>query len=209
MNALHAPLVLGLVLLLGMRAVAEDARAPRVVLVIHGGAGVRPKARMTPELARKFTEDLTKALETGYKALQRDKGTSLDAVEASIRVLEDSPLFNAGKGAVFTNDGRNELDASIMEGKDRNAGAVGAVTIIKNPISAARAVMEKSPHVLMVGRGAELFATRVGLEIVDPSYFWTLERWNALKEAQEEERKKGKKEGTWAPPLNRYFGTVG
>src|SRR5439155_7467581 len=104
-------------------------------------------------------------------------GTSLDAVEAAIRVLEDSPLFNAGKGAVFTHEGKNELDASIMDGKTLKAGAVAGVTIIKNPISAARAVMEKSKHVMMIGRGAEVFATKTGLEIVDPAYFWTEPRW--------------------------------
>src|SRR5205823_9925478 len=112
----------------------------------------------------------------------RGGGSSVDAVEASIRILEDSPLFNAGKGAVFTHEGKNELDAAIMDGKTMKAGAVAAVTIIKNPISAARAVMEKSPHVMLIGRGAELFATKMGLDIVDPSYFWTERRWKALQQ---------------------------
>jgi beta-aspartyl-peptidase (threonine type) len=209
-HVLHAPLVLGLLLVVAtLSAGAEPAE--RVVLVIHGGAGVKPKDKMTPALKRQFEDDLRKALEAGQKALKSEKGTSLDAVEAAIRVMEDSPLFNAGKGAVFTHDGRNELDASIMEGKHKKAGAVAGVTILKNPITAARAVMEKSPHVLLIGRGAELFATEQKLEIVDPSYFWTLERWNALKEALEEEkkRKEPRNKGGWVPPLKRYFGTVG
>ncbi|HEU4523337.1 MAG TPA: isoaspartyl peptidase/L-asparaginase, partial [Thermoanaerobaculia bacterium] len=112
-----------------------------------------------------------------------------------IRILEDNPLFNAGKGAVFTHDGRNELDASIMDGRNKAAGAVAGVTIIRNPITAARAVMERSKHVMMVGKGAELFATKMGLEIVDPSYFWTERRWKALQQELMEDEKK--------------FGTVG
>jgi beta-aspartyl-peptidase (threonine type) len=134
------------------------------------------------------------------------EGTSLDAVESAIRVLEDSPRFNAGKGAVFTNEGRNELDASIMEGKEKNAGAVAGVTVIKNPISAARAVMEKSRHVMMAGPGAEKFAREVGLTIVDPSYFYTKERWDALQRAKEAEKKKQGSRDSTEP---RYFGTVG
>lgn len=208
MNLLHGSAALGLVLMFAaLAAGADPAKAERVVLVIHGGAGVKPKDKMTPALKRQFEDDLKKALQQGQKAL--DRGTSLDAVEAAIRVLEDSPLFNAGKGAVFTHDGRNELDASIMDGKTRKAGAVAAVTVLRNPIIAARAVMEKSPHVMLVGRGAELFATQQGLDIVDPQYFWTLERWNALKEALEAEKKKPGKQGGWNPPFNRYFGTVG
>jgi beta-aspartyl-peptidase (threonine type) len=147
------------------------------------------------------------ALKEGHAALK--KGTSLDAVEAAIRVLEDSPLFNAGKGAVFTSDGRNELDASIMEGKERHAGAVAGVTTIKNPIAAARVVMEKSPHVLMVGRGAELFAAEQGVETVDPKYFHTEERWKALEKAREAEKKKDPGKGGEGLKPRRYHGTVG
>ncbi len=201
-------LALVLMLLVSLAAIAGEVPPPHVVLVIHGGAGVKPKDKMTPEMAKQYEADLTKALQAGFKALQKNKGGSLDAVETAIRVLEDSPLFNAGKGSVFTHEGRNELDASIMEGKSKKAGAVAGVTIIKNPITAARAVMEKSPHVMLTGRGAELFATRQGLEVVDPLYFWTKERWDALKEALDEEKKMDKK-GGWKPPLNRYFGTVG
>src|SRR5262245_32208823 len=126
MHNLHAPMVLCLVLLVAVAGFADEA-APRVVLVIHGGAGVRPKSEMTPRLKTEFEDALTKALQEGHAALKREKGTSVDAVEAAIRVMEDSPLFNAGKGAVFTNDGRNELDAAIMEGKERKAGAVAGV----------------------------------------------------------------------------------
>ena len=206
MTHLHGSLALILVVLIATTAIAEDAKPVRAVLVIHGGAGVRPKEKMTPALKREFEADLTKALEAGYKALEKG---SLDAVVEAIRVMEDSPRFNAGKGAVFTSDWRNELDASIMEGKTKNAGAVAAVTIIKNPITAARAVMEKSQHVMLIGRGAEVFATQQRLDIVDPSYFWTQERWDALKEAKQEEEKRGGKKGGWKPPLKRYFGTVG
>jgi beta-aspartyl-peptidase (threonine type) len=150
---------------------------------------------------KKFTDVLEEALQKGYAKLKQNKpGAALDAVEAAIRVMEDSPLFNAGKGAVFTRDGHNELDSSIMEGKEKKAGAVAGVTIIKNPISAARAVMEHSPHVMLIGRGAELFAIEQKLEIVHPDYFWTEQRW---KELQEAKKKKGDKR--FAGPT----GTVG
>jgi len=127
------------------------------VLVIHGGAGTILKSQMTPEKEKAYQQGLNDALQTGYDILSKG-GTALDAVEASIKVLEDNPLFNAGKGAVFTNEGKNELDASIMDGKTLKAGAVAGVTTIKNPITAARAVMDKSEHVMMAGKGAEKFA---------------------------------------------------
>ncbi|MDX1584219.1 MAG: isoaspartyl peptidase/L-asparaginase, partial [Thermoanaerobaculia bacterium] len=151
----------------------------RFSLVLHGGAGTITRADMTAEKEAAYREKLEEALGTGYEILAAG-GSGLDAVEATIRIMEDSPLFNAGKGAVFTHHGRNELDASIMDGATKDAGAVASLTIIKNPISAARAVMEKSPHVMMAGEGANLFATSVGLEVVDPSYFWTERRWEAL-----------------------------
>ena len=153
----------------------------KIMLVMHGGAGTITRQSMTPEMEKQYRETLEQALRAGHAILAKG-GTSIDAVEASIRILEDSPLFNAGKGAVFTHEGKNELDAAIMDGKTMKAGAVAAVTIIKNPISAARAVMEKSPHVMLIGRGAELFATKMGLDIVDPSYFWTERRWKALQQ---------------------------
>jgi beta-aspartyl-peptidase (threonine type) len=162
------------------------AQPPRIMLVMHGGAGTITRQSMTPDMEKQYRETLEQALRTGHAVLAKG-GTSLDAVEASIRILEDSPLFNAGKGAVFTHEGRNELDAAIMDGKNKRAGSVAGVTIIRNPISAARAVMEKSPHVMMSGHGAELFATQAGLEIVDPSYFWTERRWKDLQRELQKE----------------------
>jgi beta-aspartyl-peptidase (threonine type) len=184
---------------------APPANAARkLVLVVHGGEGDLPE-KMTKELEKQHREVLEEALQKGYAKLK--KGTSIDAVEAAIRVLEDSPLFNAGKGAVFTHEGTNELDASIMEGKDKKAGAVAGVTIVKNPITAARAVMESNKHVLLVGRGAELFAIKQKLEVVHPEYFWTEQRWNELQEALRKEAKE-RKEGA-APARRRHMGTVG
>jgi len=159
----------------------------KTMFVMHGGAGTITRKNMTPEQEAQIRAKMEEALKTGHAVLARG-GTSVDAVEASIRILEDSPLFNAGKGAVFTHEGRNELDSAIMDGKTMKAGAVAGVTIIKNPISAARAVMEKSKHVMMVGKGAELFATTVGLEIVDPSYFWTEKRWKELQRDLQKEQ---------------------
>lgn len=177
------------------------------MLVIHGGAGTITRASMSPEAEAQYRAALELALRTG-QALLAKGSSSLDAVEATIRVLEDNPLFNAGKGAVFTHDGKNELDASIMDGRTKAAGAVAGVTIIRNPISAARAVMEKSEHVMMVGRGAELFATSVGLEIVDPQYFWTERRWKSLQDELVKEQGK-KPQASLDPPEIRKFGTVG
>jgi L-asparaginase / beta-aspartyl-peptidase len=187
-----------------LAAYGQTKGSSRIMLVMHGGAGTITRASMTPEKEKAYRETMEQALRTGHAVLAKG-GTSVDAVEAAIRVLEDSPLFNAGKGAVFTHDGKNELDASIMRGRDRAAGAVAEVTIIKNPISAARAVMEKSPHVLLAGRGAELFATQVGLEIVDPSYFWTEPRWKAL----QEELRKEKQSSYYDEAEEKKFGTVG
>jgi beta-aspartyl-peptidase (threonine type) len=180
----------------------------KVVLVVHGGAGTITRASMTPEAEKQYRETLEGALRTGQAMLARG-ATSLDTVEAVVRVMEDSPLFNAGKGAVFTHDGKNELDASIMDGKTKKAGAVAGVTIIRNPISAARAVMEKSKHVMMAGRGAELFATKMGLEIVDPSYFWTERRWKALQRELEAEEKQNKPNAEAPRSDENRFGTVG
>ena len=170
------------------RAIAQTTSPAkgRFVLVIHGGAGTILKSQMTPEKEKAYTDALNEALEKGSAILSKS-GSALDAVEASVRVLEDNPLFNAGKGAVFTNEGKNELDAAIMNGKTLEAGSVAGVTTIKNPISAARTVMEKSPHVMMVGKGAEQFAKQQGLEIVDPSYFYTENRWQGLQKAKQED----------------------
>ncbi len=185
------------------------------VMVIHGGAGTILKKNMTPEKEKAYKEKLTEALQTGYDLLKAGK-SSLDAVEAAVRVMEDSPLFNAGKGAVFTNEGRNELDAAIMDGKTLAAGSIAGVTTIRNPISAARAVMEKSEHVMMVGEGAEKFARQAGLEIVNPKYFWTEDRWKGLLRARKEDSTRavldhGSKKSSRLGIENRdnKFGTVG
>ncbi len=166
--------------------VTPQKLSDKYVLVIHGGAGTIVKSQMSPERENAYKEALEKALQTGNDIL-KSGGTALDAVEAAVRSMEDDPLFNAGKGAVFTNDGKNELDAAIMNGKTLEAGSVAGVTIIRNPIAAARAVMEKSPHVMMTGAGAEKFAKQQGLEIVDPSYFYTEARWRGLQKAKEQD----------------------
>ena len=168
---------------------AEDAVVENVVIAIHGGIGL-DKVEMTPEIDKRVRTELEQALRAGFAALNKPNATGLDAVEATIRLMEDSPQFNAGRGAVFTHDGRNELDASIMEGKTLKAGSVAGVSTVKNPITAARAVMEKSKHVLLVSRGAEAFAAEKGLEIVDPKYFRTEERWQQLQKQLEEEKKR-------------------
>jgi beta-aspartyl-peptidase (threonine type) len=190
-------------------AAIAQVKAPKTVLVVHGGAGTITKESMTPEIEKQYREKLEEALRKGNEILQKG-GSAVDAVEATIRILEDSPLFNAGKGAVFTHEGRNELDAAIMDGSNRKAGAVGGVTIVKNPISAARAVMDKSPHVLLIGRGAELFATKMGLEIVDPSYFWTERRWKQLQEELVKEQAGAvEKHSATVTEDEHKFGTVG
>ena len=159
-------------------------------MAIHGGAGTILKANMTPEKEAAFEAKLNEALDAG-EAILKNGGTAMDAVVATINVMENSPLFNAGKGAVFTNHETNELDASFMDGKTLNAGAISGVTNIKNPINAARAVMEKSNHVMLSGPGAEKFAKEQGLEIVDPKYFWTQHRWDALENAKAKEMQLG------------------
>ena len=184
------------------------------VIVIHGGAGKILKKDMSSEKEKAYISGLQEALEKGY-AILNSGGSSLDAVEAAVKVLEDNPLFNGGKGAVFTNDGKNELDAAIMNGINLAAGSVAGVTTIKNPITAARAVMEKSAHVMMVGKGAETFAAQQGITIVDPSYFRTGDRWRSLQRQKEQEKEKEQekqKEGaSLKQPENQddKYGTVG
>lgn len=168
----------------------ETVQAAEYAIVIHGGAGTITRADLTPAQDSAYRAALNAALDIGEEIL-KSGGDAIDAVEQTIHYLEDSPLFNAGKGAVFTNEGRNEMDASIMVGTDRMAGAVGGVSNVKHPISAARAVMERSPHVLLTGKGAEQFAQESGLEIVDPSYFFTQRRWDALERAKAREERKG------------------
>lgn len=193
----------------------QSPQNPRLGFVIHGGAGVIRRGDLSPEKEKEYRAKLEEALLAGYKALQAGK-SSLDAVETAIKILEDSPLFNAGKGAVFTADGKNELDAAIMDGKTQNAGAVAGLHHVKNPIVLARAVMEKSEHVMMIGDGAETFAREMNIELVDEKYFWTQPRWDSLqkiiKEEQEKAREKSKNEEKKVSqrelPYNK-FGTVG
>ena len=154
-------------------------------IAIHGGAGTITRKNMTPEKENAYRSKLKETLNVGYSILNKG-GTSLDAVEATIRIMENSELFNAGKGAVFTNAGTNELDASIMDGRNLKAGAVARVKTVKNPISAARKVMEETWHVMLSGDGADKFAKEQGLDIVDPNYFYTQRRWDSLKKIQVE-----------------------
>ncbi|RUO89158.1 isoaspartyl peptidase/L-asparaginase [Corallococcus sp. AB018] len=163
---------------------------------MHGGAGVISRENLTPEREAAMRAALTQALQAGHAVLAKG-GRSMDAVTAAIRVMEDSPYFNAGKGAVFNHDGVNELDAAVMDGKTRMAGAVAGVHHIQNPIDLARLVMEKSPHVMMVGDGAEAFAQSQGMPLVDAKYFYTEERWQGLQRALEQEKAKG------APPAEQ------
>jgi beta-aspartyl-peptidase (threonine type) len=151
------------------------------VLVIHGGAGVIERSKMTAEQEQAVRAAMQRSLARGAEVLSHG-GAALDAVEQAVRVLEDDPLFNAGRGAVFTAQGVNELDAAIMDGRTRRAGAVAGVTRTKNPVSLARAVMEKSPHVMLAGLGADEFSKEQGLEQVDPHYFFTIQRWQELQE---------------------------
>ncbi|MBU0474507.1 MAG: isoaspartyl peptidase/L-asparaginase [Bacteroidetes bacterium] len=178
-------------------------------IVIHGGAGTIEKQNYSNERIAEYYDKLNEALATGYSVLENG-GSSIDAVEQTIMVLENSPLFNAGKGAVFTANGINELDAAIMDGSNLNAGAVAGITTIKNPIKLARKIMEKSKHVMLVGKGAEIFAAEQNLEIVDPSYFYTEERWQALQRIKEDEIKQKAKDESYLNNIYDYkFGTVG
>lgn len=159
----------------------------RIGLAVHGGAGTIERSKMTPERERGYRAGLENALRAGWDILKRG-GSSLDATEAAVRVLEDDPHFNAGKGSVFTSAGTNELDAAIMDGKTLAAGAVASLKHIKNPINLARLVMEKSGHVMMDGEGAEAFAKENGIELVDQKYFFTQERWDALQKIKTAEK---------------------
>lgn len=197
---------------------------PRWSLAIHGGAGTIERDRMTPAQDAAYREALKTALDAGSAVLSSG-GSALDAVQAAVQAMEDDPLFNAGRGAVFTAAGRNELDAAIMDGTSRAAGAVAGLTTTRHPIAAARAVMEHSPHVFLIGPGAEAFAARQGLEQVPPSFFFTERRWQGLVDALKArnlpipDRPEGAPpppttpmaaNDPSAPPLNeRKFGTVG
>jgi len=173
-------------------------------IAIHGGAGTLVKGLMTPQLEQQYKEALEVALEVGF-AIIKNGGTSIDAVESSVRILEDSPLFNAGRGSVFTAEGTHEMDAAIMNGKDRKAGAVSLITGIKNPVSLARDVMDKSYHVFLAGEGAMRFAKDNGYILENPNYFYDEVRyrqWQGIKDTEGFQLDHSvKKEGK--------FGTVG
>ncbi len=189
----------------GAKAQNSHSALSPVTIVVHGGAGTIRKGDMTAAMEQAYREKLTEALDAGYGLLESG-GSSIEAVIVAIKLLEDSPLFNAGKGSVFTHEGTNEMDASLMEGRSLQAGAVAGVTVVRNPITAARAVMENSPHVLLTGRGAEDFARLQGLEIVDPDYFYSKRRYRQLQNILDQE-----KDGSYnqeAVPGHK-FGTVG
>jgi L-asparaginase / beta-aspartyl-peptidase len=182
----------------------SSASTKKFALVIHGGAGVMSRADVAPQDEKAIHADLNRALDAGNAVLSKG-GSALDAVTAAIVVLEDSPYFNAGKGAVFNADGEHELDASIMRGDTSEAGAVAGVRTVKNPILLARTVMEKSPHVMLAGSGAEKFADlHPAIERVDPKYFDTEKRWKQLQDAKAREKAQ-----TMHTVPGTYFGTVG
>ena len=178
-------------------------------IVIHGGAGTILKENMSDSLEQAYRKKLEEAIRTGHEILANG-GTAVEAVQRTINIMEDSPLFNSAKGAVFTNEGKNELDASIMDGKTLNAGAVAGVTNVKNPINLAYEVMENSEHVLLSGKGAEKFAEERGLEIVDPEYFYTENRYRAMEKARQREEDSDNKTAFYDPFIkDEKFGTVG
>lgn len=187
--------------LVSVTAHAEDAP---ITIIIHGGAGALEPGRYTAEQEDAYKAKLNEALEAGY-AILADGGSALDAVETAVVLMEDYEGFNAGKGAVFTREGKNELDAAVMDGATKNAGAIAGVTSVKNPIRLARAVMENSTHVMFAREGAEAFAKTQDIEFVAPDYFYTQERWESLQRALAAE--KTKKETSL--PLEFKFGTVG
>jgi beta-aspartyl-peptidase (threonine type) len=205
--AIHL-LVLGLVSCSDRQAASVSSQAnniqaaPEYAIVIHGGAGTISRDRLTPEQDSAYRASLNEALDIGSKILA-DGGTALDAVTQTIQYLEENPLFNAGRGAVLTSEGTAELDASIMDGKDRSAGAVGGVKNQRSPIAAARAVMENSPHVFMAGRGAEQFALEQGLDTVANDYFITDRRWKQF------QRMQSSQQGFLQIDEPQKFGTVG
>src|SRR5271165_3374562 len=183
------------VILAGSACLALGQATPeshKWAVVVHGGAGVIERSSMTPEAEANYRAGITEAINAAGAVLDKG-GSSLDAVEAAIKLLEDNPAFNAGRGAVFAADGTNQLDAAIMDGKTMHAGAVADVQRTRHPISLARAVMDQSPYVMLIGSGADAFAAKVGLEQVPPSFFFAESRWQSLV-------KQLKKEGAPIPP---------
>jgi beta-aspartyl-peptidase (threonine type) len=199
-------------LLLLIFSIPAFADTTSYVLLIHGGAGSIRSGSLSPRAEAAYRNGLQAALDAGGAVLKRG-GSALDAVTAAVQVLEDDSMFNAGRGAVFTHEGRNELDASIMDGRNLDAGAVAGITTIKNPVRAARAVMEHSPHVMLSGPGAERFAQSQGLEVVDPAYFFTYSRWRSLQQARRADSLRGITDSSRGMIRSAHpdfkFGTVG
>jgi len=193
-------LLVVVILLAPLDDAVAAGEAPMISIAIHGGAGVITRGSMTRDEEEAYRRDLGRALDAGYERLASG-GSGLDAVTAAVRILEDSPLFNAGRGAVFSHEGINELDASIMDGRTLEAGAVAGVTHIRNPIDLARMVMERSQHVLLAGEGAEEFALEQGMDLVPQNYFFTERRWQQLEKARTGDRYSAAEIG--------YYGTVG
>ena len=185
-NSVLFLLILVFVIINGCGTMDNPGRQSEFGLVIHGGSGGISRDAYTPEQDAAYRETLSEALRTGYEIL-KNGGSSLDAVEAAITIMENDSLFNAGRGAVFTAEGKNELDASIMDGSTLNAGAVAGVTRVKNPITLARLVMDESRHVMFAREGAEVFGEQHGIETVPEDYFFTERRWRALQRRQERE----------------------
>jgi len=212
-------LIYTIILTAGVNLFSQTKPMENFAIVIHGGAGTILKENMTPELEQQYKDKLNEALKAGYDILAKG-GTSMDAVIASIKVMEDSPLFNAGKGSVFANDGTNSMDASVMDGKTLKAGAMAGVHTVKNPIEGARAVMGKSPHVILSGDGADKFAKEQGLKIEDPKYFYDEKRWKQFQQIKKQDSIKldhnskdtsgyvHPKDAEFADP-DKKFGTVG
>ena len=186
----------------------SSIKETKIGLVVHGGAGTMERGKMTPEKEREYRGGIENALRAGWEILQRG-GSSLDATEAAVRTFEDDPLFNAGKGSVFNAAGINEMDAAIMDGRTLKAGAVACVQHVKNPISLARLVMEKSPHIVMSAAGAEDFAKQHGVELVDANYFFTQDRWDALQKLKASEKAGGNGDKKFYLSDQDLHGTVG
>jgi beta-aspartyl-peptidase (threonine type) len=198
LRTLPARLLALLIAVVSAPAPAEESAM--FAIAIHGGAGVIGRASMTPEAEQSYQQDLGRALDAGYAILESG-GSSLDAVVAAVKILEDSPLFNAGRGAVFSAEGVNELDAAVMDGQTLRAGAVAGLRHVRNPVELARLVMNRSPHVFLTGKGAEDFALENGMPLVPRSWFYTERRWQQLEQARRGERLSAADIG--------YYGTVG
>ncbi len=192
-------IAMGAMMTSGMTAVAQQPQTHQWAIVVHGGAGDIERAKLGPDGDKAYRASLAKVVQAGAQVLDRG-GSPLDAVEASIRVLEDDPLFNASRGAVFTAGGKTELDAAIMDGATMRAGAVASVTHTRYPITLARAVMEKTPYVFLVGPGADAFSIQSGMEQADPAYFFTESRWQSLVKQLQKEGKPIPPRPAGAPP---------